>query len=132
MVLALAAVLQPACAQTGNDDVMLQMKQAFQRGDKGRLAALLPQTRGSMLEPWASYWELKARLQEASPLEVQDFLTRYAGTYQEDRLRNDWLLVLGQRRDWDGVAAMHPSYRMGRCANARAGRRRAQELAGPA
>ncbi|CAN5907413.1 lytic transglycosylase domain-containing protein [soil metagenome] len=113
MVLALAAVLQPASAQTGNDDVLLQMKQAFQRGDKGRLTALLPQARGSALEPWAAYWELKARLQEASPLEVQDFLTRYTGTYQEDRLRNDWLLVLGQRRDWDGVAAMHPSYRMG-------------------
>ncbi|MDB5827277.1 MAG: Lytic transglycosylase catalytic [Variovorax sp.] len=113
LVLALAAVLQPACAQTGNDDVMLQMKQAFQRGDKSRLTALLPQARGSALEPWAAYWELKARLQEANPLEVQDFLTRYAGTYQEDRLRNDWLLVLGQRRDWDGVAAIHPSYRMG-------------------
>ncbi|MDP9898393.1 soluble lytic murein transglycosylase [Variovorax ginsengisoli] len=103
---------QPACAQTPNDDVLIQMKQAFQRGDKSRLSALLPQARGHALEPWAAYWELKARLQEASPLEVQDFLARYAGTYQEDRLRNDWLLLLGQRRDWDGFAALHPGFRM--------------------
>ena len=40
----------------------------------------------------------------ATPQEVQDFLTRYAGTYQEDRLRNDWLLLLGQRRDWTAFA----------------------------
>ena len=92
----LTALSQAASAQgSSGDDVLLQMKQAFQRGDKGRLAALLPQARGHALEPWAAYWELKARLNEASPLEVQDFLTRYAGTYQEDRLRNDWLLFLG-------------------------------------
>ncbi len=113
LVLSATALAQPTLAQTGGDDVVVQMKQAFQRGDKGRLSALLPQARGSTLEPWAAYWELKARLQEATPAEVQDFLARYAGSYQEDRLRNDWLLLLGQRRDWDGFAAMHPSYRMG-------------------
>ena len=113
LVLAAATMLQPACAQNRNDDVLLQMKQAFQRGDKARLTALLPQARGHALEPWAAYWELKARLQEASAQEVQDFLGRYAGTYQEDRLRNDWLLLLGQRRDWDGFASLHPAYRMG-------------------
>ncbi len=89
------------------------MKQAFQRGDKARLSALLPQARGNVLEPWAAYWELKARLPDASSVEVQDFLTRYAGTYQEDRLRNDWLLLAGQRRDWDSFLAVHSAYRMG-------------------
>ncbi|VWX55489.1 Soluble lytic murein transglycosylase [Burkholderiales bacterium 8X] len=114
---ALAAVLaaglaRPVQAQSPGDDLILQMKQAAQRGDKARLSALLPQARGHALEPWAAYWELKARLQEAGPQEVQDFFARYPGTYQEDRLRNDWLLLLGQRRDWDGFAALHPSYRM--------------------
>jgi len=115
-VLALAALLsqQPAAAQSNtNDDVLLQMKQAFQRGDKARLSALLPQARGHALEPWAAYWELKARLQEASPNEVQDFFARYPGTYQEDRLRNDWLLLTGQRRDWDNFSAAITGFRMG-------------------
>ena len=115
-VLALAALLsqQPAAAQNNtNDDVLIQMKQAFQRGDKARLSALLPQARGHALEPWAAYWELKARLQEASPTEVQDFFARYAGTYQEDRLRNDWLLLTGQRRDWDNFSAAIAGFRMG-------------------
>ncbi|MES2941266.1 MAG: transglycosylase SLT domain-containing protein [Pseudomonadota bacterium] len=89
------------------------MNQAFKRGDRKKLSQLLPQARGHALEPWAAYWELKARLGEAGKAEVDDFIARYAGTYQEDRLRNDWLLLLGQRRDWATFAAEHPQYRMG-------------------
>ena len=44
--------------------------------------------------------------------EVQRFLAKYVGTYQEDRLRNDWLMLLGQRRDWGNFAAQYPQYRM--------------------
>ena len=62
LALATAALWQPARAQSGGDDVLLQMKQAAQRGDKARLSALLPQARGHALEAWAAYWELKARL----------------------------------------------------------------------
>ena len=117
----LAAVISlPAHAQNTNavvtsagDSVILEMNQAFRRGDRKRLAALLPQARGHALEPWAAYWELKARLAEASTQEVDNFIARYAGTYQEDRLRNDWLLLLGERRDWAGFAAEHPKFRMG-------------------
>ncbi|MES2243261.1 MAG: transglycosylase SLT domain-containing protein [Pseudomonadota bacterium] len=113
-------LLAPVWAQTNHtssparaDDVLLEMNKAFKRGDKARLAQLLPQTQGHALEPWAAYWELRARLDEASAREVQDFLARYAGSYQEDRLRNDWLLLLGQRRDWGAFAAEYPNYRMG-------------------
>lgn len=114
------SLLAPAAAQNtssnGNgsagDNLILEMNKAFRRGDKGRLAQMLPQARGHALEPWAAYWELKARLGEASAQEVQDFFARYAGTYQEDRLRNDWLLLLGQRRDWAAFAAEYPNYRM--------------------
>ncbi|KAF1046188.1 lytic transglycosylase domain-containing protein [Xylophilus sp.] len=101
-----------ALAQGVGDDVLLDMQQAFRKGDKRRLSALLPAVRGHVLEPWAAYWELRARLNEAQPQEVADFLARYAGTYQEDRLRNDWLLLLGARRDWASFAALHPQFRM--------------------
>ena len=99
-------------AQTTGDTLIVEMNKAFKRGDKARLTQLLPQARGHALEPWAAYWELKARLNEASAQEVQDFFSRYGGTYQEDRLRNDWLLLLGQRRDWASFAALYPDFRM--------------------
>lgn len=102
----------PVLAQSKGDQVLLDMHQAFRKGDRKKLEQLLPSARGHALEPWAAYWELKVRLGEASPSEVQSFLQRYAGTYQEDRLRNDWLLLLGQRRDWAQFAEFHPQYRM--------------------
>ncbi len=113
------AQLQPpaggaqAVSQAAGDDAIVEMQQAFRKRDKNKLGLLLPVTRGHVLEPWAAYWELRARLQEATPDEVQSFLTRWAGTYQEDRLRNDWLRQLGQRRDWGNFDAMYPAFRMG-------------------
>ncbi|MBA2962634.1 MULTISPECIES: lytic transglycosylase domain-containing protein [Ramlibacter] len=114
-ILALIAVgfaATVAQAQNRGDDTLLEMAQAFRQGNKARLSQLLPLARGHVLEPWAAYWELRARLDTASTQEVQDFLGRYAGTYQEDRLRNDWLLLLGQRRDWTTFADEHPRFRM--------------------
>lgn len=94
------------------DQPILEMSQAFKKGDSKRLSALLPQVRGHALEPWAAYWELRARLDTAAPAEIQGFLNRYIGTYQEDRLRNDWLLQLGKNRDWGTFMAEYPSFRM--------------------
>ena len=99
-------------AQARGDDVINEMSQAFKKGDRKRLGTLLPLASGHLLEPWAAYWELRNRIDTASLPEVQDFFTRYAGTYQEDRLRNDWLLLMGQRRDWAAFTAELPRYRM--------------------
>ncbi len=101
-----------ADAQSPVDDVLLQMQKAYKKGDTALLTALLPQAQGSLLEPWAAYWALSARLETATPEEVNAFLRRYAGTYQEDRLRNDWLLLLGKRQDWNQFAVVAPEFRM--------------------
>ncbi len=109
-------VVQSSIAAPSNnaqaDAVITDMAQAYKRGDRKRLSALLPQAKGHILEPWAAYWELKARLDEASHSEVRAFFNRYPATYQEDRLRNDWLLLLGQRRDWTTLSDEHQHYRM--------------------
>ena len=94
------------------DEATLDMAEAYKKFDRKRLTAALPQLRGHVLEPWGIYWELRARLDEASAAEIQDALRRLAGTYQEDRLRNDWLHMLGQRRDWATFNAEYPKFRM--------------------
>ena len=113
-MLALTLVFSsPAPAQIkAEDGVISEMHQAFRKNDKARLTALLPQARGHALEPWAAYWELRARMDLASSAELQDFSSRYAGSYQEDRLRTEWLQMLGKRRDWSTFAAEYPRYRM--------------------
>jgi len=101
-----------AQAQNKGDELMLEMHQASRKNDKTRLAALLPQVRGHVLEPLAAYWELRARLDTAPASEIRGFLNAYAGSYYEDRLRNDWLLQLGKRRDWATFTAEYPRFRM--------------------
>ncbi|MEK9802604.1 MAG: lytic transglycosylase domain-containing protein, partial [Curvibacter sp.] len=116
LILATPAAAAPAKAkaraQPGQDALITDMAEAYKKPDSRRLSALLPQVRGHALEPWAAYWELSARLDEAKPAEIEAFLARYAGSYQEDRLRNDWLLLLGRRQDWGRFQAEHAKFRM--------------------
>ena len=108
--------MSPAVGQTNAtnkaDEVILDMSQAFKKNDKGQLTRLLPRAKGHTLEPWAAYWELRVRLDQASDSEIQQFLSQYAGTYAEDRLRNDWLLQLGRQREWPTFAQEYPRFRM--------------------
>jgi soluble lytic murein transglycosylase len=108
----LAVALVGGAQAQPRDEVLLQMQDAFRQNNTARLSQLLPLAQGHVLEPWAAYWELRARLESAPPAEIQQFLAKYAGTYQEDRLRNDWLLQLGERREWPLFAQEHPKYRM--------------------
>jgi len=108
--LTFAASLSPSPDRT--DQVLIDMASAFSHNDRKKLSQLLPQAKGHMLEPWAAYWELRVRLGDASDNEVKEFLSKYAGTYQEDRMRYDWMLVLAQRQEWTQFEREYELYRM--------------------
>lgn len=103
----------PAAAQD-RDDVIRNARDAFARKDKGRLDALRTAAIDLRhpLAPWADYWELSNRLGEARAEEVDAFYARWPGSYVEDRLRNDWLLETGRRRDWVNFSRDLPRFRM--------------------
>ena len=111
--LATAAARAQSNDLSRNDEAVLDMAQAYKQHDRKRLSSLLPAAKGSPLEHWAAYWELSTRLDEASKTEIESFLSRYAGSYQEDRLRADWLLQLGRNRDWPTFRQQFAQYRMG-------------------
>ncbi|OYU77468.1 MAG: lytic transglycosylase, partial [Burkholderiales bacterium PBB5] len=56
--------------------------------------------------------DLSSRLPEVQVDEVEAFYARWPGSYVEDRLRNDWLLELGRRRDWPALVRDYPRFRM--------------------
>jgi soluble lytic murein transglycosylase len=107
------AVVPPVAAQSGNDTV-LEARDAFRKKNSSRLAAAraAAQADRHALLPWVEYWELTNRLASAQQDEINAFYTRWSGTYVEDRLRNDWLLELGRRRDWANFAIDYPRFRM--------------------
>jgi soluble lytic murein transglycosylase len=117
-----AAALPPvtsADAPTGiatnaRDDVIRDAHDAFQHRDRARLALLRATALANRLPlaPWVDYWELTNRLSEVSSDEVEQFYARWPASYVEDRLRNDWLLELGRRRDWGAFKRDQPRFRM--------------------
>lgn len=113
--LALLAALAPAplLAQS-TDDLVVEAREALKKKDRVRLDVLRTAVNFARhpLAPWVDYWELGNRLNEATPAEVEGFYTRWAGTYVEDRLRNDWLLELGRRRDWVNFQRDMPRFKM--------------------
>ncbi len=110
-VAALLGPAVPASAQPG-DSTIVDAREALRQKNRPRLAALKQQAAGHPLAMWVDYWELGNRLNEATVDEVEAFYTRWSGTYVEDRLRNDWLLELGRRRDWANLARDFPRFRM--------------------
>jgi len=93
---------------------VLDARDALRKRDRKALAALRAQANaeGNPLALWVEYWELLNRLGEAQQAELSAFAERWSGSYVEDRLRNDWLLELGRRRDWTNFSAEFPRFKM--------------------
>ena len=110
MALAQVASAAPAPA----DDLAVQARDAWVKRDRKRLAPLVDAARAQAhpLAGWVEYFDLNARLAEVRQPEMDAFYARYPGSYVEDRLRNDWLLELGRRRDWAGFRRDHAPYQM--------------------
>lgn len=53
------------------------------------------------LYPYLEYQRLRGQLATLPVAQVEDFLTREAGTYLGERLRGDWLRQLGQLHQWN-------------------------------
>jgi soluble lytic murein transglycosylase len=96
------------------DDVVVQAREALRKRDKAALstASVAVNNQRHALAQWVDYWELNNRLSDARQAELDAFYARWPGTYVEDRLRNDWLLELGRRRDWANFKVEHPRFRM--------------------
>jgi soluble lytic murein transglycosylase len=100
-----------AIAQSDNQFV-LDAREALRKKDKTQLGLARTATLQHPLAQWVQYWELSNRLNMAQADEVEAFYARWPGSYVEDRLRNDWLLELGKRRDWAGFSRDYPRFRM--------------------
>jgi len=110
----LAMPVPGAAQEAGTDSMIIDAREAARKGDRARLTAARAAAQAGQhpLTPWVEYWDLTARLPQATVDEVEAFYARWPRSYVEDRLRNDWLLELGRRRDWNALAQDYPRFRM--------------------
>ena len=106
LVVTASATLIPACAQDTAidtrkaDDAFLLLRDSVRRDDASKSEFYAAQLPGYSIPSYVDYYRLKSHFKDASNAEVRDFLKRYEGSAIADRLRNDWLLDLGRKREW--------------------------------
>ena len=84
------------------DDLFLEAREAFQRGDILKL-----NERASKLDddypltPYVRYWQLRSHLADLSSAEIQAFLAKHESSLVADRMRADWLRQLARNAEWE-------------------------------
>ena len=96
--------------KNSSDDSLLGAYDAYRAGDPVKFAKHAAKLEGHLLEPWLEYWRLSMRLEDASNREVREFFAKHPNAYVSERLRSDWLRVLGKRADWPEFDRQSPLY----------------------
>jgi soluble lytic murein transglycosylase len=99
LVLMLALGL-PGVTRADESSDFLAAREAYRSGDIAQLSVYAERLKTSVLLPYVQYWALSKRLKDASADEIRDFIGRNTDSALSDRLRGDWLRLLGQNQDW--------------------------------
>lgn len=104
---------------TEADRTFLELRDASRKNDPARAQQLAANLPNYVFGDYVEYYKIKpqlfdaagvARADTAADSQVLAFLNKYDGTALADRMRNDWLLVLGKRKDWRSFDAEYPKF----------------------
>ena len=108
--LAVSGLAWGAAAKTDkSEQAVLYARDAFGAGNSQALSRVAPQARGHVLQPYVDYWQLRLRIEQGGGDGIREYLARHEGSYLAERLRADWLRVLGKKGDWEGFRRERPA-----------------------
>ncbi len=109
VALTLASSLALAAPAVGKDERFLAARDAYRAGDRAKLERLAGELRGHELEDYVDYYQLVIRLpDQLEPAAAREFIARHERTYLAEKLRSDWLKVLGRKQQWSEFDAEYP------------------------
>ena len=103
-----ALLLIPLVAVADQDADFLAARDAFRAGNGVRFNQIAARIKNSPLEPYLAYYRLRLQLETVDTAAIQAFLARPDDTPVIDRLRVEWLKLLGRKKKWDAFAAEYP------------------------
>jgi soluble lytic murein transglycosylase len=92
------------------DDSFLLLRDAVRQDDASKADFYAARLTSYSIPSYVDYYRLKSHLKDAPSADVRDFFQRYQGQAIVDRLRNDWLLELGRKRDWATFDEQYPLF----------------------
>jgi len=92
------------------DADFVALREAALRGDMGEAGRISARLSDYPLQSYIEYYRLYPRLASAPEGEVRSFLSKHEGAAIGDRLRNDWLLIIGRARDWRLFDEQYPKF----------------------
>ena len=104
---------------TESDRNFIELREAAKKNDVVRTQQLAAMLGNYPYDDYVAYFRIKPQLfdsaggvraDSAVDSQVNAFLNQYQGTALADRMRNDWLLVLGKRKDWANFDAQYAKF----------------------
>jgi soluble lytic murein transglycosylase len=101
------------------DRMFIELREAAKRNDVARSQVLAASLSNYPYDDYVAYFRIKPQMFDSAggvradtnaDSQVLAFLNQYQGTALADRMRNDWLLVLGKRKDWSRFDIEYPKF----------------------
>lgn len=101
-------LLMPHSVLASQDDDFLAARDAFRVGDAAKLDTLAQRLKHSPLEVYIAYYQLRMELATSDAGVIRAYLARSEDTPLLDKMRAEWLRLLGKRQQWDGFDSEYP------------------------
>ena len=102
-------LIEPAKDLSPEDRLFVELREASKNNEIVKVNQLVPKLSNHEFSDYVDYYQLRAQIYDKGnqvrvdsdvDRAVNAFLEAHDGAAIADRLRNDWLLVLGKRKDW--------------------------------
>lgn len=112
LVLGLGILSAPAQALS-DQELFLHARESYNAKNQTALASDVEQLNDEqyLLAPYADYWLMLLRLDQAQNAEVESFLSKYGNYPFAERMRGEWLKKLGKQQDWQAFFDQYVHYK---------------------
>ena len=100
VIIALLCLCVATLARADNKDDFLAAREALRSSDLPAVAARAEALSRDPLGIYPRYWLLSRQLSQLGPEQLLPFLNYYQGTWLAEKLRGEWLALLGRNGDW--------------------------------
>ncbi|MDP1559280.1 MAG: transglycosylase SLT domain-containing protein [Nitrosomonas sp.] len=104
----LLLLLYAGTLPASQDNDFIAARKAFQAGDARLLATYAERLQNHVLMPYIDYFQFRLYLTTTDTASIKKFISRYQDSVISDRLREEWLKILGKNQQWELFSAEYP------------------------